>query len=180
MDGFEAVAKRHSYRGPFKDQQVPRDDLRCIVQAGLQVPSGTNAQTTTFVIVDAPDLIAKIRKMHPAQKAMRQAPAYIVCIVDKEPEAVYETHSFQIEDCAAAVENILLAVTALAYATVWIDGWLRGFRNKQRKSGRCSDFLTARSYVCSYRLVFQSRRISNARRNRLRNAPGSIVTVKSQ
>lgn len=125
MDVFEAIASRHSYRGPFHDQQIPQDDLRRIVQAGLQAPSGKNAQTTTFVIVDAPDLIAEIRRMHPVQKAMQQAPAYIACIVDKEPEAVYETHSFQIEDCAAAVENMLLAITALGYATVWIDGWLR-------------------------------------------------------
>jgi nitroreductase len=125
MDVFEAIVKRHSYRGPFKDQQISRDDLRRIVQAGLQAPSGKNAQTTTFVIVDKPDLIAEIRQMHPAQKAMQQAPAYIVCIIDKEPEAIYETHSFQIEDCAAAVENMLLAVTALGYATVWVDGWLR-------------------------------------------------------
>ena len=125
MDVFEAIAKRHSYRGPFNDQVIPRDDLHRIVQAGLQSPSGKNAQTTTFVIVDDPRLIAEIREMHPSQKAMRQAPAYIVCIVDKEPEAIYESHSFQIEDCATAVENMLLAVTALGYATVWIDGWLR-------------------------------------------------------
>ncbi|MCK4343353.1 MAG: nitroreductase family protein [Phycisphaerae bacterium] len=52
MDVFEAIAKRHSYRGPFKDQPVPRADLQRIVQAGLQAPSGKNAQTTTFVIVD--------------------------------------------------------------------------------------------------------------------------------
>jgi nitroreductase len=30
-----------------------------------------------------------------------------------------------VEDCAAAVENMLLAITALGYETVWIDGWLR-------------------------------------------------------
>jgi len=30
--------------------------------------------------------------------------------------------SFEKEDYAAAVENVLLAVTALGYASVWIDG----------------------------------------------------------
>ena len=29
------------------------------------------------------------------------------------------------EDCAAAVENMLLAITALGYASVWVAGWLR-------------------------------------------------------
>ena len=32
--------------------------------------------------------------------------------------------SFATEDCAASVENMLLAVTALGYATVWLDGVL--------------------------------------------------------
>jgi len=125
MDVFEAISKRHSYRGPFKDQPISRADLGRIVQAGLQAPSGKNAQTTTFVIVDDPELVQKVAGMHSANQAMQQARAMIACIVDETPEAVYEGHNFQVEDCAAAVENMLLAVTALGYATVWIDGWLR-------------------------------------------------------
>lgn len=125
MDLFEAIAKRHSYRGPFRDQPVGRSDLRSIVQAGLQAPTGKNAQTTTFVIVDDTDLVQQIGGMHTANQAMQQARAMIACTVDKRPAAVYQGLSFQVEDCAAAVENMLLAVTALGYATVWIDGWLR-------------------------------------------------------
>ena len=47
----------------------------------------------------------------------------IVCVTDPQP--VYHTMSFPAEDCAAAVENMLLAIAALGYATVWIDGALR-------------------------------------------------------
>ena len=125
MELFDAIAKRHSYRGPFLDRPVPREDLRRIVQAGLQAPSGKNAQTTAFVIIDDPALVQRIDAMHPTNKAMQQARAFVACIVDIQPEPIYEGHSFQIEDCAAAVENMLLAITALGYATVWIDGWLR-------------------------------------------------------
>jgi len=125
MDLFEAVEKRFSYRGPFKDQPVPREDLRQIVQAGLLAPSGKNEQTTTFVIVDDPAMLAKIHQVHPGNKAMQTARAIIACVMDKRPAAIYEGISFQVEDCSAAVENMLLAVTALGYATVWLDGWLR-------------------------------------------------------
>jgi nitroreductase len=104
---------------------VPATDLRKIVQAGLQAPSGGNAQTTRFVIVNDPELVSAIRNVHPTNAAMQQAPAYIACILDREPERIYGQHAFQVEDCAAAVENMLLAVTALGYATVWVDGWLR-------------------------------------------------------
>lgn len=125
MDLFETVNKRHSYRGGFTNAPVSRENLVKIVQAGLDAPSGCNAQTTRFVIIDDPKLLDGIRQMHPANKAMQQAKAYIACIVDKQPAGVYEGLSFQVEDCAAAVENMLLAVTALGYASVWVDGWLR-------------------------------------------------------
>ena len=125
MDIFEAIKKRKSYRGGFTDTPVSKDDLRKIVQAGLCAPSGKNEQTTNFVIVDNPQILEKIRQMHQANKAMQQCRALIACIIDKEPEPIYEGHSFIVEDCAAAVENMLLAITALGCATVWIDGWLR-------------------------------------------------------
>jgi len=122
---FDAINQRHSYRGPMLADPVPRTDLRRIIQAGLQAPSGRNAQTTEFIIIDDPVLLAKLQAMHPANLAMQQAPAMIACLIDRQPVAVYEGYNFQMEDCAAAVENMLLAITALGYASVWIDGWLR-------------------------------------------------------
>jgi len=125
MEFFEAVANRHSYRGPFTEAPVDPDDLRKIVQAGLDAPSGMNRQTTSFVIVNDPGLVSQIAAMHESNKAVQQAKAFIICAIDAEPEAIYAGHHFQVEDCSAAVENMLLAVTATGYASVWIDGWLR-------------------------------------------------------
>jgi len=125
MDLFEAIAKRKSYRAAFKDEPVSKDDLRKIVAAALKAPSGKNGQTSSFVIVDDKQILTDIRRMHKGNKAMQQCQAMVACIIDKEPESIYEGHSFQVEDCAAAVVNMLLAITALGYATVWIDGWLR-------------------------------------------------------
>lgn len=135
MDLFEAIKKRHCYRGDFNDRVVRREDLLKIVQAGLDAPSGKNAQTTRFVIIDDPSLLEQIRQMHAGNKAFQQARVMIACIIDKNPEATYEGYAFQIEDCAAAVENMLLAITALGYASVWIDGWLR-LDNRNEKIGR--------------------------------------------
>ncbi|MBW8017858.1 MAG: nitroreductase [Planctomycetes bacterium] len=132
MDIFEAFQKRHSYRGPFTDSPVHTDDLKRIVSAGLAAPSGCNAQTTEFVIIDDEAIVGQINRMHESNIAMQQGKAYIACVLDKEPKAVYEGLSFAVEDCAAAVENMLLAITALGYASVWVDGWLR-------KEGRAAD-----------------------------------------
>ncbi len=137
MDVFEAIAKRHSYRGPFAETTIPREHLQQIVQAGLQAPSGKNAQTTDFVIIDEPDVVKQINTMPAANKAIQQARAFVVCIIDKNPEAIYEGFNFQVEDCAAAVENMLLAITALGYATVWTDGWLR----VQNRNGQIGELI---------------------------------------
>ena len=132
MDVFEAIAQRHSYRGPFKEQRVRASDLTRIVQAGLQAPSGCNMQTTTFVIVDDAELVRHIAALHGNNTAMQQARAYIACVMDTNPPPAFGNMSFQVEDCAAAVENMLLAVTALGYATVWVDGWLRAEGHAER------------------------------------------------
>ena len=36
MELFDAIRLRHSYRGPFRDLPVPREDLELIVEAGDQ------------------------------------------------------------------------------------------------------------------------------------------------
>ena len=125
MDLFDVIKKRHSYRGPLSNQPVKQHDLRKIVEAGICAPSGKNAQTTQFIIIDDQKIIKQLNALHPANKTMNQATAMIACIIDDQPEQIYEGYNFQLEDCAAATENMLLAITALGYASVWIDGWLR-------------------------------------------------------
>ena len=125
MELFEAIKQRHSYRETFGAQEPSKQQLRQIVEAGLAAPSGCNAQTTEFVIIDDASLVKKIAELNPTNKAMQTAKAFILCIVDKNPQPTYGELSFAVEDCAAAVENILLAIAALGYASVWIDGWLR-------------------------------------------------------
>lgn len=122
MDFFEAIRRRRSYRGKFTDQPVLREDLMRIVDAGIRAPSGCNAQTTSFVIVDDPEILKSIAAVVD-KPCTRTAGAMIVCVADHRD--VYHGMSFGVEDCAAAVENMLLAVTACGYASVWLDGVLR-------------------------------------------------------
>lgn len=125
MDFFDVVANRFSYRRSYDGTPVPIEDLKKIVQAGLDAPSGKNEQTTEFIIIKNPEIVKKIQGMPGANGSMATAPAYIAAHISKNPVATYSNHFFDIEDCAAAIENILLAATALGYGTVWIDGWLR-------------------------------------------------------
>jgi nitroreductase len=122
MDLFEAIQKRYSYRGEFTRARIPRDDLQKIVQAGIQAPSAKNEQVASFVIVDDPQLLRQIAEIVD-RPVCRTAQAMIACVADPRP--VLGEISFAAEDCAAAVENMLLALTALGYASVWLDGVLR-------------------------------------------------------
>jgi nitroreductase len=122
MDLFDAIANRYSYRGEFTNAPVPRNDLETFVQAGIQAPSACNEQVATFVIVDDPQLLRQIAEIV-EKPVCHSAKAMIACVADPRP--VYAGISFAAEDCAAAVENMLLAITALGYASVWLDGALR-------------------------------------------------------
>lgn len=123
MDVLKAIKQRHSYRGPFKENPVPRKDLETMLDAGIRAPSGYNEQTTSFVAVDDRETIRKIGEAI-ANPRLAEAPAVIVVCMDLSAKDRRE-YFFGIEDYAAAAENILLAVTSLGYAAVWIDGSLR-------------------------------------------------------
>jgi nitroreductase len=129
MDLFEAIEKRYSYRGEFKPTPVPREHLVKIVEAGIRAPSACNQQVVSFVIIDDPELLEKLAKTID-RPVCHTAKAMIVCIYDTRP--VYQNCSFAEEDCGAAVENLLLAITALGYDTVWLDGVLRTENRAER------------------------------------------------
>lgn len=122
MDLFEAIGKRYSYRGEFTDQQVPVDDLKKIIQAGIQAPSGKNSQTTEFVIITDKLVIKSISDII-GYEYLKTAPVLIAVFSNTQPNM--KGYSFYREDYAAAVENILLSCTALGYSSLWIDGVLR-------------------------------------------------------
>ena len=82
MDVFEAIDRRHSYRGNFTDHPVPREDLQRIVQAGIQAPSGRNAQTTTFVIVDDTERVQEVGEIL-EKPNIRSAKALIVAVMEE-------------------------------------------------------------------------------------------------
>ena len=131
MELFEAIEKRHTYRSGYAQGEVPRDHLRQIVDAGIRAPSAHNNQSTSFIIVDEPELLESVLACVSKAKYLEGARAAIVVLMDPKP-APGKDIAFGVEDYAAAVENMLLAITALGYATVWTDGALRRHQAAER------------------------------------------------
>ncbi len=124
MDFFDVIAARHSYRGSYLPDAVPRADLQRIMEAGLAAPSGCNKQTTVVTAVDDPALLAAVYEIM-EQPFCRTAPA-LICVSTKHIVAYRDgfgkDRCYQVQDYAAAIENMLLAISALGYASCWLEG----------------------------------------------------------
>lgn len=119
MNTLEAIAGRRSYRGKFLSTPVPREHLKAIVEAGYHAPSGCNKQTTSFIAVDDPDVMARLHAVIDPPVG-ETAPA-MVCVLTRKIIA-YRDRTYYIQDYAAAIENMLLAIVELGYASCWIEG----------------------------------------------------------
>jgi nitroreductase len=114
MDLFEAVKTRASVRS-FAPCDIADAKLEAIVDAGRRAPSGVNRQPCEFIIVRDKALIEALGKI---QDCIAQATATIAVVVDEKATPYWR------EDAAAAIENMLLAATAMGYASLWVEGYV--------------------------------------------------------
>jgi nitroreductase len=111
MDTLEAIRKRRSVRR-FTDDVIPKADLETIVDAGRLAATGSNLQPWDFVVVTDRAMIAQFTI---SGAWIAKAGAVIVVVMDPRSR-------WWIEDGAAAIENMLLASTALGYGSCWVEG----------------------------------------------------------
>ena len=119
MEAIRNIMTRHSYRGKYLPDPVPREHLQIILEAGLAAPSGCNKQTTSLIAVDDPAVLEKLHAVI-TPSVGETAPA-MVCVLTKKIIA-YRDRCFSVQDYAAAIQNMLLAITALGYESCWVEG----------------------------------------------------------
>lgn len=119
MNTLEAIHTRRSYRGTYSPNPVPREDLMKIMEAGCAAPSGCNKQTTSFLAVDDPELLKRLHSVIQPPRG-ETAPA-MICVLTRRIIA-YRDRTFYIQDYAAAIENMLLAIAELGYGSCWFEG----------------------------------------------------------
>lgn len=119
MDIFEAIQKRYSHKEAFLPDAVPLADLEKIAMAGITAPSGCNRQSVRLVILQNRETLDPVCSASPAI-GLETAPAAISVLTDKTVTPGGE-FNFEKEDYSAAVENMLLAATAMGYSSLWLD-----------------------------------------------------------
>ena len=119
MSTLQHIISRRSYRGKYLADPVPREHLRMILEAGLAAPSGCNKQTTSLIAVDDPQLLSQLHAVI-TPSVGETAPA-MICVL-AERIIAYRDRCFATQDYAAAIQNMLLAIEALGYASCWVEG----------------------------------------------------------
>ena len=118
MEVWRAIRERRSVRS-FRPERIPRDTLlRLIEEAAVWAPSGGNAQTWRFVIIDDPMLLRKVRMISPG--LLGEPAAVIACCQDMK-EATRRGaelgETLALLDTGMAAQNIMLAAHDLGLGT---------------------------------------------------------------
>jgi nitroreductase len=115
MDVLQAIYTRRSIR-KFSGEPISDEDMEKLLRAGFSAPSAHNKQPWNFVVVKNKSTLEHIAANHPYAKMLPQAGC---CIIVCGDENAQETKGFLIEDCSAAIQNILLAAHGIGLGAVW-------------------------------------------------------------
>ncbi len=109
------IENRRSVRR-YTQQPVTQEQLKTIVHAGMCAPTAVNRRPFAFVVIQNPETLTALSRANKYAHMLEHAAAGIV-VCGLEPE---EKHpEFLNQDCAAAIQNMLLAVHAMGLGAVW-------------------------------------------------------------
>jgi len=115
MDVIEAILTRRSVRR-YTGEPITDEQLRQVLRAGCYAPSAHNGQPWQFVVLRSPETLGALASVHPYAKMAPQAGTAVVVCGDSSRQ---KTEGFLVEDCSAAIENMLLAARSLGLGSVW-------------------------------------------------------------
>jgi len=113
---MDAIFKRRSVRR-YAGKDVPDDCIKKLLEAGMSAPSAGNEQPWHFIIIRKRDTLDSLAGASPYASALKGAPAAVLILGDLSLE---RHKGFWVQDCSAAVENMLLEAASLGLGTVWL------------------------------------------------------------
>lgn len=111
----KAIHQRRSIR-KYTDADVTDQQVETILSAAMMAPSAGNAQPWQFIVIRSKERLAQIKEINPYAGMAQQAPLAILVCGDLSLE---KYAGFWVQDCSAAIQNLLLSVHALGLGAVW-------------------------------------------------------------
>lgn len=115
METLQAIKTRRSIR-KYLDRPVPVEVIRDLLEAAMFAPSAGNEQPWQFIVLDERNLLDAIPRICPTAAMCYHSLAAILVCSDSSQEKYPD---FWVQDCSAAVENMLLAAHSLGLGAVW-------------------------------------------------------------
>ena len=114
---LEGIRARRSVRR-YADRPVEQEKVDLLLECACAAPSAANRRPWRFVVIRDRGNLDALAEVHPYGKMLFQAPlALVVCgtVLHEGRE-----NPWWEEDCAAAMQNILLAAEGLGLSSVWL------------------------------------------------------------
>lgn len=128
---IKTLCERRSCR-KYLDKKIPEEDLEWILKCGTYAPNGKNQQSPRIVVIDSPDLIAKIAKINGSFirkegiNPFYNAPVLLIVFADK-------TIPTYLLDGAAVLTNMANAAYSLGIDSCWVHRAKETFETEEGK-----------------------------------------------
>ncbi len=116
-DIIAAIKARRSIR-KFTAEPVAEETITLLLEAAMAAPSASNRRPWEFVVVSDGEVLADLRRH--LVFGRYQAPLAIVVCGNLRLAYPGPGRDFWIEDCSAAMQNLLLAASGLGLGAVWV------------------------------------------------------------
>lgn len=102
----------------YASKKVEKQKIKLLLEAAMAAPSVCNNEPWEFIVISEDETLAKLRMSMKFSKY--NAPlAIVVCGNMKLAKGVMENH--WVQDCSAAIENILVASSGIELGGVWVS-----------------------------------------------------------
>ena len=128
---IQEMMNRRSCR-KFKSEQITDEQLNAILTAGEYAPTGRNMQSPKMVVIQNPEVIAKLSKwnadiMGVTSDPFYGAPTVILVLSDA-------TRTTAVQDGSLVMGNLMLAAHSIGVASCWINRAKEEFATAEGKA----------------------------------------------
>jgi len=119
METLEAIKRRASLKTCCSTREVEREKIDKILDAARLAPSARNMQPWHFIVVMGKKNIENVvtKAFGEGNQVVKEAPVLIIACANPKDDVIAEGKEYYLFDVGLAVENMLLAATALGLVT---------------------------------------------------------------